>query len=96
MIEHRILEFSLSAAVTHQAPASLPSAAPPLHAIPVLGPSVWPLQNIGAAATTSLTDKPGPEIGQAHTIAPALSIDDNRVRATVVTAADAQPAGTVV
>lgn len=61
---YRILEFALPAVVNHQAPASLPSAAAPLHASPVPGPFVRPLQSIGAAVAAGPTDKLGLEIGQ--------------------------------
>ena len=51
---------------------------------------------IGTSMAASSTNELRLKIGQAHTIGPALSVDDDRMGATVIAAADDQPARAVV
>jgi hypothetical protein len=52
--------------------------------------------DIGTSMAASSTNELRLKIGQAHTIGPALSVDDDRMGATVIAAADDQPARAVV
>ena len=52
--------------------------------------------DIGTSMAASSTNELRLKIGQAHTIGPALSVDDDRMSATVIAAADDQPARAVV
>ena len=52
--------------------------------------------DIGTSMAASSTNELWLKVGQAHNIGPALSVDDDRIGATVIAAADDQPARAVV